>query len=197
MFTVVTQCVDSWCNMEMRGAEMPSGMNELDSAHHKSLRWVCNPCDSTALPCWGGNETSGQETWGEVFTLFLRVSGQYCKGSILGTSSFGVQKAREELLSGFCAVCVIQATPRCVTRVLSSAFLNAMEKTGVFRYCVLLSTLLHFSETQDKQIVLITFIRGCFKTEYTLCKSNRKIRSWWRCLWFWEVLNKPDSETWL
>lgn len=170
----------------MRGAEMPSGMNELDSAHHRSLGGVCNPCDSTALPCWGGNETGGQETWGEVLTLLLRVSGQYCKGSILGTSSFGVwrpersccQVSVQRVWFRPCHAVSVTLSGKEVTRVLSSEFLNAVEKMDVSRYCILLSTLLNFSEMQDKQIVLVTFIMGCFKSEFTLRKSNKRIRSW-------------------
>lgn len=81
----------------------PSGMNKLSSVQYKSLWRVCNPCDSTALPCWEGNKRAdGQETWvclcvGSYSVLL--VSGQW---SILGTSSLRVQKARRyEKLSLF------------------------------------------------------------------------------------------------
>lgn len=98
----------------------PSGMNKLSSVQYKSLWRVCNPCDSTALPCWEGNKRAdGQETWvclcvGSYSVLL--VSGQW---SILGTSSLRVQKARRyEKLSLFSphAKCMIQTTPHCICR---------------------------------------------------------------------------------
>ena len=62
--------------MEMRGVEMPvhvalynsSGTNKLSSAPHKSLWRVCNPCDSTSLPCWDGNKKTVAKKPGEWFS---------------------------------------------------------------------------------------------------------------------------------
>lgn len=48
-----------------------------------------------------------------------------------------------------------------VTSVLSSALLNAVEEMDVFRYCILLGTLLSFSKMEDYQTVLKT-IYGLF-----------------------------------
>lgn len=61
--------------MEMRGGEMPvhvtlyspSGMNKLSSAQYKPLWKMCNPCDSTALPCWDGNKKLVAKKPGEWF----------------------------------------------------------------------------------------------------------------------------------
>lgn len=82
----------------------PSGVNKLCSVQYKSLWRACNPCDSTALPCWEGNKRAdGQETWVSLRVgsdSILLVSGQW---SVLGTSYLRVQKARryEKLLSLF------------------------------------------------------------------------------------------------
>lgn len=166
---------------------------------------MCNPCDSTALPCWDGNKKLVAKN---VFlTLFPRVSGQYCEGRILGMSFFGVQKARgwEELLSVFCAKCVWFRLCHAVTLycVVRRSLASSLQQYWMsWRREMSLGTAFHseFYSSFPKWRITRQFWKqfmDCFKSELLCARATKEPEASSKFLWFWEASNKPDSETWL
>lgn len=167
ILTVMIQYIDSSCNMETRGAEMPvhvtlyssGGMNKLGSAQYESLWRACNPCDSTALPCWDGNKKLVAKKPGECFLrCSLRSQGNIVKEASLARLS--LECSRPENERSCCqfsvqSVCDSDHGTLCLVRRSLVSFLQPYWRTwkrrtslGTVVYSVLYSTFLIWGITK-------------------------------------------------
>lgn len=180
------------CNMEIRGAEIPvhvalyspSGMNKLSSAQHKSLWRVCNPCDSTALPCWDGNKKLVAKKPGEWFLhCSLRSQGNIVKEASLARLSLECRRPEDERSCQFSLQSVSDSDHamlcwlRClVRRSLASSLQHywmpwkRQTSSGTAVYSALYSTFLIWRITRHfrKQFM------GCSKSELLCSRATRE-----------------------